>query len=136
MHCSKIIVAAIIAIAVGGILIYTQRPFDTEYDYISRSKSDVSVMILKGASKADCEKCYLPSVIKVVLGINNTVTWKNLDDVPSSVISDKGFFNSGPILSNQTWSFVFQKVGSFSYHSEPHPWMKGTVIVKKMEYAQ
>ncbi|HSF28547.1 MAG TPA: hypothetical protein VLA53_05970 [Nitrosopumilaceae archaeon] len=136
MHYSKIIVATIIAIAVGGILIYTQRPFDTNYDYIGNPEDKVGVIIPKGASNPDCGKCYLPPVIKVVLGKNNTVIWKNLDDVPSSVISDKGFFNSGPILPNQTWSFVFQKVGSFSYHSEPHPWMKGTVIVKKMEYAQ
>ncbi|MGI0008400.1 MAG: cupredoxin domain-containing protein [Nitrosopumilaceae archaeon] len=136
MRYSKIIIAAIIAIGVGTILLYTQRPFDTNYDYISNPKGNVSVMILKGASDDKCEKCYLPPVIKVVLGINNTVIWKNLDYVPSSVISDKGFFNSGPILPNQTWSFVFQKVGSFPYHSEPHPWVKGEVIVTKMEYAQ
>ena len=136
MRYSIIIVAAIIAVGVGAILIYTQRPFDTHEDYILNPKGEVSVMIPKGASNADCEKCYLPPVIKVVLGVNNTVIWKNLDYVPSSVVSDKRFFDSGPILPNQTWSFVFQKVGSFSYHSEPHPWMKGEVIVLKKEYVQ
>ncbi|MGH9999363.1 MAG: hypothetical protein ACRD90_05845, partial [Nitrosopumilaceae archaeon] len=72
MRYSKIIIAAIIAIGVGTILLYTQRPFDTNYDYISNPKGNVSVMILKGASDDKCEKCYLPPVIKVVLGINNT----------------------------------------------------------------
>ena len=135
MRYSILIVAAIIAIGVGAILVYTQKPFDVKYDYIN-PKEEISVIILKGASNPDCEKCYIPNVAKVVLGVNNTVRWTNLDDVPSSVVSDKKFFDSGPILSNQTWSFVFQKVGSYSYHSEPHSWMKGEIIVMKKEYAQ
>jgi len=136
LNYSKLIIIAIIVIGVGGILIYTQRPFETNTDYITSPKSEASVIIPKGASNSSCEKCYLPPVIKVVLGENNTVVWKNLDHVSSSVVSDKGFFDSGPIMSNQTWSFTFQKVGSFQYHSEPHPWMKGEVIVMKKEYAQ
>lgn len=136
MRYSILIVAAIIAIGVGAILVYTQKPFDAKYDYINNPKEEVSVKIPKGASNPDCGKCYVPSVIKVVLGVNNTVRWTNLDDVPNSVINDKGFFDSGPIMSNQTWSFVFQKVGMYQYHSESYPWMKGEVIVMKKEYAQ
>ena len=136
MSYSKIIIVAIIAIGVGAILVYTQKPFDAKYDYINNPQGEVSVIIPKGASNANCEKCYIPNVVKVVLGANNTVRWTNLDDFPSSVVSDKRFFDSGPILPNQTWSFVFQKVGTFSYHSEPHPWMKGEIIVMKKEYVQ
>ena len=136
MRYSRLVVAAIIAIGVGAILVYTQKPFDVKYDYINNPKEDASVIIPKGASNPDCGKCYVPSVIKVVLGVNNTIRWTNLDDASSSVISDKGFFNSGSILPNQTWSFVFQKVGSYQYHSDLHPWMKGEVIVMKKEYAQ
>jgi len=134
LRYSILIVAAIIAIGVGSILVYTQKPFDTKYDYISNPTGEVSVVIPKGASNPNCEKCYIPNVAKVVLGVNNTVQWKNLDDVASSVVSDKRFFDSGLILPNQTWSFVFQKVGSYTYHSEPHPWMKGEIIVMKKEY--
>src|SRR5574342_556719 len=105
MRYSKVIVAAIIAVGVGAILLYTQRPFDTNYDYVLNPKNEVNVMIPKGAFDINCGKCYLPPVIKVVLGVNNTVVWKNLDDFPSSVESDKGFFDSGTILPNQTWSF-------------------------------
>ena len=136
MHYSKIIIAGIIAICVGSILVYTQKPFDVKYDYINNPQGEVSVIIPKGASNPNCEKCYIPIVAKVVLGINNTIRWTNLDDTTNSVVSDKMFFNSGPILPNQTWSFVFQKVGTFSYHSEPHPWMKGEIIVIKKVYAQ
>ena len=136
MHYSKLIVVAVIALGVVAILFYTQKPFEVKYDYIINPKDEVSVIIPKGASNPNCEKCYIPTVIKIVLGVNNTVKWTNLDDAPSSVLSDKRFFDSGPILPNQTWSFVFQKVGSFTYHSEPHPWMKGEVIVMKKEYAQ
>lgn len=136
MGYSKLIILAIIAVGVGAILIYTQRPFETTTDYITNPKSEASVIIPKGASNSNCEQCFLPPVIKVVLGENNTVVWKNFDNSPSSVVSDKGFFDSGSILPNKTWSFTFQKVGSFQYHGEPHPWMKGEVIVMKKEYAQ
>ncbi|HEV8405576.1 MAG TPA: plastocyanin/azurin family copper-binding protein [Nitrososphaera sp.] len=27
------------------------------------------------------------------------------------------------------WSFTFTKAGEFTYHCEPHPWMKGKVVV-------
>jgi plastocyanin len=136
MIYSKIIIAAIISIGVGAILVYTQKPFDVKYDYINNPQKEADIVIPQGASNPNCGKCYVPNVAKVVLGVNNTVRWTNLDDATNSVVSDKMFFNSGPILPNQTWSFVFQKVGEFSYHSEPHPWMKGEIIVMKKEYAQ
>ena len=136
MRYSKLIVAAVISIGVGAILVYTQKPLDVKYDYVINPTGEVNVIIPKGASNPNCGKCYVPSVIKVVLGVNNTVRWTNLDNTPSSVVSDKRFFDSGPILTNQTWSFVFQKAGSFTYRSESHSWMKGEIIVMKKEYAQ
>ena len=131
----KIIAITAVVLAVGSVLVYTQRPFDSHFENVV-PKNTVDVIIPKGASDSDCGKCYIPNTVRVVLGDNNTVRWTNLDYVPSSVISDKRLFDSGPILPNKTWSLVFPKVGSFQYHSEPHPWMKGEIIVTKKEYAQ
>jgi hypothetical protein len=68
-------------------------------------------------------------VIKVVLNRNGTVVWLNEDSVATSVTSDHYFFDSGLIRPNQTWSYIFKETGVYSYHSEPHPWMSGAVLV-------
>jgi plastocyanin len=36
---------------------------------------------------------------------------------------------SSPLAQNQTYSFAYDKTGTFSYHCSIHPSMKGTVIV-------
>lgn len=91
------------------------------------------VKILYGSVNPEQQENYSPQVIKVVLGVNSTVVWLNEDLVPSSVTSDQGHFDSGPIQPNQTWSYTFTKEGIYDYHSEPHPWMKGVVIVTTAE---
>ena len=102
------------------------------------------VTIPEGASLEDSGKNFEPATIKVVLGRNNTVRWVNEDAVPSSIVadndSDTGFFNvthgaSGTaadesyLLPGESFEYTFTKAGVYSYHSEPHPWMHGTVVV-------
>ena len=134
MRYNPIVIGAIGAIVAGIVMVYSLGSHIQTNPPVSTPTQVVDVIIPKGASNPDCGKCYAPHVIKIVLGVNNTVRWTNLDNVPSSVVSEKGFFDSGSIKPNQTWSFVFQKVGIYQYHSEPHPWMKGEVIVEKKEY--
>lgn len=87
------------------------------------------VRIPLGAADPSQELNYTPSVIKVVLGVNDTVFWLNEDQSPKKVRSDYGYFESEFLLPNQTWSHTFTSVGIYGYHSEPHPWLKGLVIV-------
>ena len=75
----------------------------------------------------------IPQEITVVLGINNTVTWINDDDVPHGITSDKGgddFWGTPGVLKpEKSYSITFEEAGIFSYHGQPHPWIKGKVIV-------
>jgi FtsP/CotA-like multicopper oxidase with cupredoxin domain len=41
----------------------------------------------------------------------------------------KPFGSDGVIKPGQSYRFTFTEPGTFAYHTEPHPWMKGTVIV-------
>lgn len=103
----------------------------------------VSEIIIPKGATSQLAKNFEPSVIKVVIGTNNTVRWVNNDSTPSSVIADnasedpdfaaatqspprksENFINPG-----QMFSFTFNRPGEIHYHSEPHPWMHGTVIV-------
>jgi plastocyanin len=71
---------------------------------------------------------FSPKSVTVTEG--DTVTWTNKDNDLHQVLEDKGRFVSAILKSNQTFSFTFQAAGTYTYHDELHPKLKGTVIVK------
>jgi plastocyanin len=72
---------------------------------------------------------YMPKDIKVVLGVNSTVTWVSRSISYDTVTDSGGAFSSGPIAPGQTFSFTFSRAGTYAYHCQYHPWMTGTVTV-------
>lgn len=72
---------------------------------------------------------FVPNDITVAVG--TTVTWTNEDAVAHNVTSDDGLFESGNITKGETFSYTFDKPGTYSYHCTLHPPdMKGTVVVQ------
>lgn len=96
-----------------------------------------NVDIEYGAGDPSSGKGYLPKEVRVTLGIDNKVMWTNRDNVPHSVVSDPSYvdkltrkqLDSGMILPGSSFEFTFTEPGEYSYHSEPHPWLRGKVIV-------
>ena len=68
-----------------------------------------------------------PPVITVSPGTQ--VTWTNNNSVTHTVTSDENKFNSS-IAPGNSFNFVFQDTGTFSYHCSIHTNMTGQVIVK------
>jgi amicyanin len=69
-------------------------------------------------------------VIRVKAG--DTVTWTNNDSVRHNVVADErsAAAPEGPLIADgKSYSFTFTKAGTYPYHCEPHPNMKGTVVV-------
>ncbi|HEX2094990.1 MAG TPA: cupredoxin family copper-binding protein [Longimicrobiaceae bacterium] len=58
------------------------------------------------------------------------VTWVNCDTEGHTSTSDGTGWNSGLIAPNATYARTFAQPGRYPYHCEPHPFMKGTVIVE------
>jgi plastocyanin len=60
------------------------------------------------------------------------VTWQNADDVPHTATSkdDPQVFDSGPLDTDDKFSFTFSKPGTYAYYCKVHPHMTGTVVVK------
>lgn len=58
------------------------------------------------------------------------VTWANKDDEPHSVVSDTGLFRSGARDTEETFSFKFDKPGTYHFTCSIHPKMVGTIIVE------
>ena len=69
---------------------------------------------------------FYPVTIEVKNG--DVVEWKNDDLVPHTATSAS--FNSGTIVSGQSWRHTFTNAGNFPYVCTFHPQMKGVVIVK------
>lgn len=60
-----------------------------------------------------------------------TVTWTNHDEEPHVVTSAGGQFKSSPALdTDDHYSAVFTKPGTYAYYCSIHPQMTGTIVVK------
>ena len=58
-----------------------------------------------------------------------TVTWVNDDQVPHTATANDGAFDSGTLQPGQSYSFAFDKPGTYAYHCNIHPYMTATVTV-------
>ena len=69
-----------------------------------------------------------PNVLTVEMG--TTVTWKNLDIVSFTVVSDDGLFAGNFEPNGGTWSYLFDDPGYFGYTIDPYNGeLLGVVIV-------
>jgi plastocyanin len=67
---------------------------------------------------------------ELTVPVGTTVTWTNLDSVAHTATADAGAFNSGNLNPGQSFSFQFDKPGTYVYNCSYHPSMQGTIIVK------
>ncbi len=77
---------------------------------------------------------FVPPTLQVSAG--TTVTWTNRDSVDHQIINDAtgqaaqgALFMSNPLPQGATYSFTFATAGTYAYHCNIHPSMKGTITV-------
>lgn len=71
---------------------------------------------------------FTPKVLTVTAG--TTVTWINQDDIPHTVASTEGTFNSGALDTEDVFTFAFTTPGVYNYFCSLHPKMTGKVVVR------
>ena len=71
---------------------------------------------------------FAPTSLTVKAG--STVTWVNMDDEPHTAVSDTGLFRSAAIDTNESFSFKFDKPGTYHFTCSIHPRMVGTIVVQ------
>jgi plastocyanin len=69
-----------------------------------------------------------PQTVTVPVGA--TVTWINRDDIPHTVVSTDGLFNSKVRDTDEKFSYTFAKAGTYPYYCSVHPKMTGKVVVQ------
>ena len=102
--------------------------FSPETNAQSVEQTSSTVIYIKNLS-------FQPTKIEVPVG--TTVTWIN-DDLPMHTVTQgepgtargSRAFDSGLLAQGDEWSFTFTEAGTYQYYCIPHPFMRGTVIVK------
>ncbi len=89
-----------------------------------------SVEIVSGAGANTNSAGFSPSAITLIIGVNNTVTWKNMDTSPHTVTAKDGAFDSGNLAPGQTFMYTFTTAGTYEIKCSYHSWMHEMVTVK------
>jgi plastocyanin len=71
---------------------------------------------------------FVPADVTIKAG--ESVTWTNEDSVTHDVTADDGGFQSGNMENGATFTFTFDKAGSYPYYCALHPTMTGTITVQ------
>jgi plastocyanin len=69
-----------------------------------------------------------PAEIRV--GAGERVTWVSCDEDAHTSTADGGEWASPLLAPGDAFTQELETVGEFSYHCEPHPFMRGRVIVE------
>ena len=72
---------------------------------------------------------YLQQRLQVTVG--TTVEWTNNDPMPHTVTATDKSFDSRLINPGKTFRYTFTRTGTFNFFCQPHPFMKGTVVVRQ-----
>ncbi|SIT51173.1 Plastocyanin [Paraburkholderia piptadeniae] len=75
-------------------------------------------------------KNFMFSPMSLTVKAGTTVTWKNMDGEPHSVVNDAGMFRSAALDQNDMYQFKFDKPGVYKVFCGIHPNMKATITVQ------
>ena len=68
---------------------------------------------------------------KLVVSPGTRVIWTNKDGDPHTVTSTQNLWASDALDTGNQFARVFKKTGTFPYFCSIHPFMHGTIVVKK-----
>jgi plastocyanin len=83
-----------------------------------------------GAATIVVARDFMFGPASLTVSAGSTVTWTNKDDEPHTVVSDTALFRSGALDTDESFSFRFDKPGTYHYACSIHPRMVGTIVVQ------
>jgi len=75
-------------------------------------------------------KDFMFTPMKLTTHVGAVVTWVNQDDEPHTTVSATGLFRSGALDTDMTYTFKFDKRGTYQVFCSIHPQMTATIIVE------
>ena len=104
---------------------------------------ETQIKMVPGAANPQQQDNFIPKLVKdIQLSLNNRVTWENTDQTPHTVTPDTpfkdkysgDFGSSGVVMPGTKYEYLFTQPAEISYHCEPHPWMKGKIIITEKRF--
>ena len=71
------------------------------------------------------------AITRLTVRPGTTVIWVNEGNVAHTSTSDSEIWSSPLLSRGESYSRVFNEVGEFPYFCEPHPFMRGVVVVQE-----
>ena len=99
------------------------------FGMLMAASADFSVVQAQ-ESNAVVIKNFMFSPMSLTIKAGSTVTWKNLDGEPHTVVNDSGLFRSSALDQNDTYKYTFDKPGVYKIFCGIHPNMKETITVQ------
>jgi plastocyanin len=73
---------------------------------------------------------FMFSPMDTTIKAGTRVTWTNQDEEPHTIASSDGLFRSGALDTGESYSFEFDKPGTYHYVCTIHPRMIATITVQ------
>jgi plastocyanin len=109
---------AAVAVAVPGIAVLIAG---LAFGSTAAQAQDTDTVVIKN---------FMFSPMSITVKAGSTVTWKNLDGEPHTVVNDAGIFRSAALDQDDTYQFKFDKPGVYKVLCGIHPNMKETITVQ------
>jgi plastocyanin len=75
-------------------------------------------------------KSFMFTPMSMTVKAGTKITWMNKDEEPHTVASDEGLFRSSALDTDESFSYEFDKPGTYHYTCSIHPRMIGTITVE------
>lgn len=130
-----IVIVVVILVAVVGFYFLSGMGSGPSTTSTGASPSTSKIAIAGGTGSNNALNFNPPS-IKVVIGVNNTISWQNNDSVAHTIT-----FTSAPsgvststltdsnLAAGGSYSVTLTTAGTYQYHCTIHSWMTGTITV-------
>lgn len=124
---SVLLLSSLIA---GCFIYFSNQP---TYSIVSTSKAVVTPRVENNGQQADLQSIsnnihnfwFNPTQIKVKVG--STIAWKNDDSMPHQIKSSS--FESKVLTPGETYTYTFEKPGTYRYTCALNPQNQGEIIV-------
>ncbi len=128
------LVGVLIPALIAAFLVYDLQPPFTPGTNTTGQTAGVLVIIPSGVGSNQTLN-FEPATLRVVAGLNSTITWNEKDPIPHTVTSKTlppgaSSFDSGNMNKGNSYSVTLTVPGTYKYYCMYHPaWMTGTIIV-------
>jgi plastocyanin len=131
-----IIIVVLVAGLAGGYYVFYYKGSASAACSSSASSPSTSSVNIPAGTGSNNSLNFVPKVLTVKLGTNNTITFTNNDNTMHTVI-----FTSGPcspigsigdtnLPAGATYTVTLAAPGTYQYYCNIHNWMSGTIVVK------